>query len=268
MTKPGLVKSSSPLAQLCWKTSVSTPKATADRGQVEHRGDQRERHAAERERPSSAASAAARSRSPAAAWRAAGRRSRGTRPRPPPTAYVALEHRRAPRGAEVVAQRADSVVRRAGPTPRTAWPGSSTEVRPSAETLRPARGPATNSPVPVAVSLQGRAAPRPRRPGRPQSPRRRPSWWRPRPGTPRSARVNVCTSGMSAGRVSRLASWIFMPRAGSRERATTTPESSSATTGRRSTGASSRPADAAAADPAVEPPQQRDPRAGRPSGRA
>ena len=94
------------------------PERGADRGQVEHRRDERERDAAERRTPSSATSAAARSRSPAAAGRPAAPRSPGT-PRRRRRRRTPRRRRRAP---PAPGRRAARAARRrpAGRTRRTA----------------------------------------------------------------------------------------------------------------------------------------------------
>ena len=239
------------------------PNADADRGQVQHRRDQRERHAAEREAPSSAASAAARSRS------RSGSRS----------ALLVDEVQRLGRAT------ADGVLAR----PRSSSAAGARSLR-SGSIAR--RRPAASDSSYGMAELEHRGACRPRRPGRAPGPsptkssvadgRRRPA-----PAsaaatgvlvvgrTPRRPRRAVVPStgnalviarerlhlGDVGGQRLEVARVDLHPQRRQREqRDDDARERAARRPGGGCTGASTPTADAAAADPPVQPPQQRDPR--------
>ena len=246
MTKPGLVKSSSAPQPAVLEDQRHQPERDPDRGQVEHRRDQRDRHAAERRRTiissvsSSTNPITSGSRSTARA-----RRSPATRPAPPPTAYSTSDSRRARAGTRSSRRLADRVVHAVvGLLERHRQRRAPRSV-PSVGDLRPARAgrPRTVAAARRAVSVQVRRGGATSLPGRPRRARPRPRRWRPRTGTPRSDRLaSSAPRGCQAGQgveVGRSAS--SCPAPGRRAAPRSAPASSSAATGCRSTGPSTRP---------------------------
>ncbi len=118
-------------------------------------------------------------------------------------------------------------------------PSRSTLVRPSSDTWT-ASGVASNSPLAVARASRSSSAAR-------TSTRWSASAFTttvvvvPSDGNASAIARNVVTSGIASGRVSRFASWSFMPNAGRLSAATASPETTRAATGRRSTGPRMRP---------------------------
>ena len=213
------------------------PEGDADRRQVQHRRDQRDRHAAEREAHHQQRQQQHEADHQRQRGRAPGRRSRDSAAPPPTATRVSVEDAEGG-GDQVVAESSEGVVHlRVGLVERHGQlEHRGTSVLGDLHGLAPE---ATKSSVPVGLASRAASAAATAALSR-QAPRRPPGAVAPSAGNSSVSRVNVCTSGMSSGRVSRLAWWIFMPRAGTASSATTTPETSSATTGTAEHGAEQR----------------------------